>query len=865
MNHSQPDALSTPPRATGADTSLANAPPAGASVAEAEERERNPIAFPEVVTLYAQRLPLDPERRRALLAEMAERSGDAPLAAHDAMLALHRTLAGSEPDPADPAAATIACRLGLMQPAAAAATTRGGNEREDDRLVIAPPLSRSAMVPAPWSRSFLERWLGSRRNEEAAHERPAAKSRWQASGHFRRIVLLGLTLAQTYVATGFMAAVLPYHGGQPLEMALLVVFAILFAWVSGGFWTAVAGYALLLAGGDRYAISRTAAADAPLRLDARAAIVMPIRNENVARVFAGLRATYESVAASGGLAHFDFFVLSDSSEADARVAEVAAWNDTCRAVGGVGRIFYRWRRHRIKRKSGNIADFCRRWGRNYSYMVILDADSVMSGACLLRLLRLMEANPDAGIIQTAPHAAGRETLYARMQQFATRVYGPLFTAGLHFWQLGESHYWGHNAMIRIAPFMRHCALRRLPGSGRLSGEILSHDFVEAALMRRAGWAVWIAYDLRGSYEEMPPSLLDELQRDRRWCHGNLMNFRLFLLKGLHVAHRAVFMSGVMAYVSAPLWLLFLLLSTALLAVQTLAEPQYFTSPNQLFPLWPEWHPQWAIRLFVATAALLFLPKILGVLVVATRLPRRYGGAARVIASLVGETVLSALFAPTRMLSHTRFVIAALVGWELHWKSPPREDAETSWTQALRRHGVQTLLGVAWTAGVYWLNPFVVWWLLPVAGALIVSIPVSVYTSRSSLGRRAREAGFFVIPEELHPPPEISATVAHLRSAPRHPGFIDAVVDPTVNALICAVAVVRPRRSALIRNERESLLHAALQEGPAGLTEMQRMRIVNDPIALSRLHAAVWGAPDVHAEWRAAVRAPQAALTPAYAA
>jgi membrane glycosyltransferase len=232
---------------------------------------------------------------------------------------------------------------------------------------------------------------------------------------------------------------------------------------------------------------------------------------------------------------------------------------------------------------------------------------------------------------------------------------------------------------------------------------------------------------------------------------------------------------------------------------------------------------------------------------------------------VGETALSALFAPTRMLSHTRFVIAALVGWELHWRSPPREDAETSWAQALRRHGVQTLLGVAWTAGVYWLNPSVVWWLLPVAGALIVSVPVSVYTSRSSLGRRARAAGFFVIPEELHPPPEISATVAHLRSAPRYPGFIDAVVDPTVNALICAAAVVRPRRSALIRNERVSLLHAALQEGPAGLTEMQRLRIVNDPIALSRLHAAVWGAPDVHAEWRAAVRAPQAALTPAYAA
>ncbi len=181
----------------------------------------------------------------------------------------------------------------------------------------------------------------------------------------------------------------------------------------------------------------------------------------------------------------------------------------------------------MKRKSGNIDDFCRRWGSQYSYMVVLDADSVMTGDCLCGLVRLMEANPNAGIIQSSPKASGMDTLYARCQQFATRVYGPLFTAGLHFWQLGESHYWGHNAIIRVKPFIEHCALAPLPGEGSFAGSILSHDFVEAALMRRAGWGVWIAYDLPGSYEELPPNLLDELKRDRRWCHGNLMNFRLF--------------------------------------------------------------------------------------------------------------------------------------------------------------------------------------------------------------------------------------------------------------------------------------------------------------------------------------------------
>jgi membrane glycosyltransferase len=481
-------------------------------------------------------------------------------------------------------------------------------------------------------------------------------------------------------------------------------------------------------------------------------------------------------------------------------------------------------------------------------MVVMDADSVMSGRCLTRLLQLMEANPGAGIIQTLPRAAGRDTMYARVQQFAARLYGPLFTAGLHFWQLGESHYWGHNAIIRIAPFMRHCALRRLPGRGSLSGEILSHDFVEAALMRRAGWAVWIAYDLAGSYEEMPPNLIDELTRDRRWCQGNLMNFRLFLLKGLHIAHRAVFMSGVMAYVSGLLWFLFLILSTALLAVHTLSAPKYFLQPYQLFPLWPEWHPEWAIALFGATAVLLFLPKFLSALVVAVRGARRFGGTSRLAMSLLGEILLSALLAPIRMLFHSQFVLLTFAGLKLQWKSPQRDDAETSWVEAIIRHGPHTLLGIVWLSGVYWLNPSFLWWLLPVAGALIVSIPVSVYTSRGSLGRRLRAAGLFVIPEELRPPPEIRSVIASATAPARCPGFIDAVVNPTINARLCATATARAHQAAGRRDERAQLVRKALTGGPTGLPEAQRMQIIGDPDTLEQLHTAVRSGADAHSSW-----------------
>jgi len=799
---------------------------------------------------YLARLPLRPERRRELLREIAARGDAEP---HAAMATLHRLLAGHDGKSERPAYDSVGRRMALAHglPQTAQGPVIATDVQERPRLFTVPPFNRSSMVPRSWLREHFPRLVRAghtERDQEACPPSPDPRGHWHGTAAWRRTLLLGLVVAQTVVATDFMTRVLPYQGRQPLEIVVLALFAILFAWISAGFWTAIAGFVLRLAGTDRHAISRTAGDDVPIDAAARTAIIMPICNENVARVFAGLRAIYDSLTRTGELRHFDFFVLSDTGDPDTRVAEMQAWLDLCRAVNGFGRVFYRWRQHRIKRKSGNVADFCRRWGRNYRYMVVLDADSVMTGACLTRLVRLMEANPNAGIIQTAPHAAGRETLYARIQQFATGLYGPLFTAGLHFWQLGESHYWGHNAIIRVAPFMQHCALGRLPGRGALSGEILSHDFVEAALMRRAGWAVWMAYDLPGSYEEMPPNLVDELKRDRRWCQGNLMNFRLFLMKGLHPAHRVVFMTGVMAYLSAPLWFAALLASTALLAVHTLSVPQYFVQPYQLFPLWPEWRPDRAIALFSTTAILLFLPKVLAVLLTLSKDARRYGGGARLTASMLLELVYSALLAPIRMLFHTQFVVTSLLGRTVQWKSPPREDAETTWREAFERHGWHTLLGIVWAALVYWLNPAFLWWLLPVVGALMLSIPLSVYSSRTALGRRARKARLFMIPEESWPPREIRMAHKSARHPMELPGFVEAVADPVTNAIACASGVARPRASEAVRRERGRLVDTALARGPEALNAREKMTLLNDPLALSRLHFEVWAAPQVAPAW-----------------
>jgi len=820
---------------------------------------------------YVDRLPLPPEQRSELLAD-APAVGDSALngGSRDAQAAIEQLqsrLAARDvaKDATSAPGGSTYASIGRRLTIAYGNPQAGGRpllqRREDGtvRLDTGPAPQRSSMVPRQWPPHIVTGWLRNTWRRmlgrapvpetwDTLHDGPDAEGKWHPAGSHRRWFLLGLVIGQTALATYFMTNVLPYHGDDALEIADLALFAVLFAWVSAGFWTAMMGFLVLAKGGDRHLISRSAAPDAAIEPDARTAVIMPICNEDVSRVYAGLRATYESLERTGQLSHFDFIVLSDSGNPDLRTAEHDAWMEVCRAVGGFGRIFYRWRRHRVKRKTGNVADFCRRWGSKYRYMVVLDADSVMSGDCLATLVRLMEANPGAGIIQTAPVAVGRETLYARVQQFSTRVYGPLFTAGLHYWQLGESHYWGHNAIIRVKAFMEHCALAPLPGRGPLSGEILSHDFVEAALMRRAGWGVWIAYDLPGSYEEMPPNLLDEVKRDRRWCQGNLMNFRLWLKQGFHIVHRAVFLTGIMAYVSAPLWFLFLMLSTAMLAKHALVPPEYFTQRYQLFPIWPEWHPEKALALFSATATLLFLPKVASVLLLMKE-ARNYGGPVRLLLSMMIEVMLSAMLAPTRMLFHTKFVLAAYSGWGISWKSPPREDAETTWGEAFRRHGGHTLLGLAWGTLVYWLHPAFVLWLLPIVGSLVLSIPASVMLSRVSLGQASRRAGLFVIPEEVQPPREIVEMQQHVEDTAETPDFVDAVVDPVTNALMCATATARTVQPEPTRMRHASLVQHALTGGPQALTAAQKHVLLGDPLALSRLHELVWGSPLADAGWK----------------
>ncbi|GAA0499745.1 glucans biosynthesis glucosyltransferase MdoH [Tatumella terrea] len=792
----------------------------------------------------------------------------------------HDTAASSRED--DAPLTSVSSRIEMAWPDA---LDEGKQFGKDDlgrtTLKAMPPVKRAGMYPDAWETNPVTRlWNKLLGRSKAHHPRDQesidariAEEKWRFVGSVRRYILLFLTLAQTVVATWYMKTILPYQGWAlidpselmsqnwqqsvlqllpyVLQTGILILFAILFCWVSAGFWTALMGFVQLMMGKDKYSISYSTTGDEPLNPEHRTALIMPICNEDVERVYAGLRATWESVVRTGNAEHFDVYILSDSYDADIAVAEQKAWMELVRDVGGAGKIFYRRRRRRVKRKSGNIDDFCRRWGSQYSYMVVLDADSVMSGECLTGLVRMMDANPNAGIIQSSPKASGMDTLYARCQQFATRVYGPLFTAGLHFWQLGESHYWGHNAIIRVKPFIEHCALAPLPGEGSFAGSILSHDFVEAALMRRAGWGVWIAYDLPGSYEELPPNLLDELKRDRRWCHGNLMNFRLFLVKGMHPVHRAVFLTGVMSYLSAPLWFMFLALSTALQVVHTLMEPQYFLQPRQLFPVWPQWRPELAIALFSTTLVLLFLPKLLSVILIWCKGSKPYGGAFRVFISLMLEMLFSVLLAPVRMLFHTVFVVSAFLGLKAVWNSPQRDDDATPWSEAFARHGMQMVLGIVWATGMGWLNLNFLWWLAPIVFSLILSPFVSAFSSRATLGLKSRRAKLFLIPEEYAPPQELVDTDKYLTLNHRRAlsdGFMHAVFNPAFNALATALATSRHKQSQLLDHARDRQVDQALSEAPEKLGREQRLQIISDPVVLARVHSRLWQSGEKYHQW-----------------
>ncbi|MFH1572409.1 MAG: glucans biosynthesis glucosyltransferase MdoH [Acidobacteriota bacterium] len=427
----------------------------------------------------------------------------------------------------------------------------------------------------------------------------------------------------------------------------------------------------------------------------------------------------------------DFFVLSDTTDPEKWLAEEAAWAETKSSLSGAEGFYYRHRAENVEKKSGNIRDFCERWGAGYQYMIILDADSTMAGWTILEMIRRMEACPNVAILQVPPVCVNRHTVFARMQQFVAGVYGRTFVSGYALWAQTESTYWGHNAILRLPEFIRYCGLPRLPGPKPFGGEILSHDFVEAAYMTKAGLEVRVAADLGGSYEECPTTISEFAKRSRRWCQGNLQHLRLILLDGFHLVSRAHFGMGAMACLSSVLWLCFMVLAV-------------FGGLRG--------STRYAPMLLSLIIGMLFLPKLwsyLALLPDRNRL-RAHGGAASAAKSVLIEAALSFMLAPILMLYNTAFVVAILSGKTIDWGSQRRDDAATSWAEAIRTYGPHTAIGLVVAFLAIWLIPAAFVWLVPFLLGPVLAIPLGVWLSDPAAGQRLRERGIFLIPEETNP-------------------------------------------------------------------------------------------------------------------
>nr|WP_245416318.1 glucans biosynthesis glucosyltransferase MdoH [Microvirga sp. 17 mud 1-3] len=679
----------------------------------------------------------------------------------------------------------------------------------------------------------LRRWSASQERKPIVE-----RSAWRTA--LARLFVFGGALLLTGYGTYEMYQVVSVSRTTVLQWLLVALFTVNFSWIAVAFTSALLGFFTLLSQ------PRTRPA-LPTALAARTAIVMPVYNEQTARTFAALEAIYESVEATGLGSHFDYFILSDTTDPDAWVAEERAFLDLRRRLGPQARFYYRHREKNYHRKAGNIADFVTRWGGHYEQMLVLDADSLMTGDCIVRLAAAMEADPDAGIIQSLPLIINRNTLFARLQQFAARVTGPVIATGLAVWMGRDGNYWGHNAIIRTKAFADQAGLPDLKGKPPLGGHILSHDFVEAALMRRAGWDVYMLPDLEGSYEESPPSLIDLSARDRRWCQGNLQHMRVIGAKGLKLPTRQHFATGIMSYLASPFWLFQLIVGIALVLQTTYIRPEYFARDFRLYPIWPRFDPERALALFALTMGILLAPKIFGTLLMLLRGPERRasGGGIRVVLSSLMEIILSALLAPILMLIQSGSVFQILLGRDTGWQPQRRDDGSIPMQDIIRRHRWHTVLGALTGISAFMIATSLFLWMSPTILGLLLAIPLSWLSGQLGAGLALKRLGLLRTPEE-HEPPAIAVRANELQQRNTSFGFDD---QDGLFALCCD-RELRERHAEMLspasrrkRGEIETdraLAEAKLtdaetvEEALGWLKPKERMAILKDPALLTRL-------------------------------
>lgn len=555
----------------------------------------------------------------------------------------------------------------------------------------------------------------------------------------------GLVAATSLAGSVLMASLLLSGGLNALELVIFVLFVPTFAWITVPFWTAAFGFVLSVLRRHPLTLERLhapgTAASAPTEsIKARTALAMPICNEDPESVEQRLGLMARSLEALGATHEFDVHLLSDTHDDEIARREEFAWA-RLQGTHPTLAFHYRRRERNTGRKAGNLAEFCSRCRDDYRYMIVLDADSLMSGSTLRSLVRRMEANPRLALLQTVPLPTGQQTLFGRLVQFAAHLHAPLLATGLAFWQGDTANYWGHNAIIRLTPFRRHARLPVLPGRAPLGGAILSHDFVEAALLKRGGWQVALDPTLGGSWEEVPGTLPDFSRRDRRWAQGSLQHLRLLRMPGLHGLSRMHFVLGAMGYLSSVLWFAMLIAGTTWVLLSELGAtsrlPQLLAEPGAGRIALPD-----GVSLLALTAALLFVPKALALGTGLRSRAPEFGGRVRLLASAVVELVLSVLLAPVFMIEHTRIVAGIVAGRAVGWHAQVRQGVMLSWHAAVRAAAPSMVVGVLWTLLILRVSPGFVVWMAPILVGLLLAAPLQRWTSSSSLGAHARRFGIF---------------------------------------------------------------------------------------------------------------------------
>lgn len=565
--------------------------------------------------------------------------------------------------------------------------------------------------------------------------RPAeAVTRAPAIG-LRRAVMFGLVSVTCAALFAWMLRLMMYGGLVWAEIVMLVPFALTLPWLAIGFWNAVIGFALMLRHDDPATVvtpqlARVTGFEA---ITTRTAIVMPVRNESAEAALARLERVQQALSSTMHGARFDYHVLSDTSDPAIAAREertVAAWSAR---LGGVG-VHYRRREQNDGFKAGNIAEFVRRCRDDYDFFLPLDADSAMGADAVLRLVRVMQASPELGMLQGLVVGTPARSVFTRAFQFGMRHGMRSFTLGSAWWQADCGPNWGHNILIRMAPFHDHCLLDPIKGRGVLAGDIMSHDQVEAVLMRRAGYESRVLAEEDDSFEDNPPSLPDFIARELRWCNGNMQYLRLLAMPGLKPLSRVQLALAVLMYLSPAAWFAFMLIGAGLAA----HGGQFSEVPLAE-----------GLGFFAMVMALNLAPKAMGLAqVLASRAQSaRYGGRVRVLAGALAETVFSFLIAPVVSFAITLGVVQLALGRRMAWDAQARDRDRLRLREAARSLWPQTVAGAVLTMWLAITAPWAMWFAVPVLAALLLAVPVAVVTTWPRLGAWSVRTGLFDTPEE----------------------------------------------------------------------------------------------------------------------